>query len=302
MAKKTGLGRGLDSLFGETKQETKQQETSSGNGDSTAATAAATPHMLPLDKIHRNIYQPRTQFDSDELDELAESIKSVGILQPILVRADGDQYQIIAGERRYQAAHKAGLTEVPVIIKEVGDKEVSVLALIENIQRSNLNSIEEARAYKTILKESSETQESLAARLSKSRSAITNTMRLLELPDEVQDLVFDGSITAGHARALLSLDDAQKQIKLAYRVVEAKLSVRQTEDAVKRLQSHTESAGRQSKPAYFKDTEKRLASRLGMQVKLRPGTKTRKASIEISFADDGDLERILELLGDRKEE
>ncbi len=246
--------------------------------------------------IHRNIHQPRTQFDEDELQELADSIKQVGILQPIIVRPDGEEFQIIAGERRYQAAVKAGLKKVPVIIKDVQDKEMLELALIENIQRSNLNSIEEARAYRELMSSTQVTQEELSKMLSKSRSAVANTLRLLELPDEVQDLVFDGKLTAGHARSLLSLRDEEMQIKMAYKIVKEKMSVRQVEESVKRLLEDKPARNKLKKPAEYVSLEKQLSAHFGTKVKLKLGKENAASKIEISFSNEEQLERILNMM------
>lgn len=289
MAKKTGLGRGLGSLISETTLEANTEEMLKGQ-DATPTTE------LNIKMIHRNIHQPRTQFDEDELQELADSIKQVGILQPIIVRPDGEEFQIIAGERRYQAAVKAGLKKVPVIIKDVQDKEMLELALIENIQRSNLNSIEEARAYRELMSSTQVTQEELSKMLSKSRSAVANTLRLLELPDEVQDLVFDGKLTAGHARSLLSLRDEEMQIKMAYKIVKEKMSVRQVEESVKRLLEDKPARNKSKKPAEYVSLEKQLSAHFGTKVKLKLGKENAASKIEISFSNEEQLERILNMM------
>ena len=185
--------------------------------------------VLPISKVKPNKGQPRKTFDETELSELADSIKQNGILQPILVRKHGTSYEIVAGERRYQAAKLAGLDEVPVVIREISDEDVFKLALIENLQRSNLTPLEEARGYRQLLDEKDLTQEELSKILSKSRSAITNTLRLMDLPAEVQDLLETGRITAGHARAILAVPTEEGRIRLAEKVVNENLSVRQTE-------------------------------------------------------------------------
>jgi ParB family chromosome partitioning protein len=296
VARKTGLGKGLGSLISETTLEAHAgQELAEGNEPSSNKTE------IPINRIHRNEHQPRTQFDEEELQELAESIKQVGVLQPILVRPDGDSYQIIAGERRYQAAKKAGLKKIPAIIKTADDKETLELALIENIQRSNLNSIEEARAYQEILSTTDATQEELAKRLSKSRSSIANTLRLLDLPQDIQQLVMNGGISAGHARALLPLQDKQDQIELATRIIVDRLSVRQVEDLVKKKLAEKDQQKKQDKRSQAKspryaEAEKRLSARLGAPVKLKAGTGKSKSKIEILVSSDDELQRIIEII------
>lgn len=220
MARKSGLGRGLESLMGEANAEV---------GGETKPTTT-----LPITDVKPNKEQPRKNFDEDALAELADSIQQNGILQPILVRKKGAKYEIIAGERRYQAAKKAGLKEVPVVIREVSDEDVFKLALIENLQRSDLNPIEEAQGYRRLIKEGNLTQEELGKVLSKSRSAIANTLRLLDLPKEVQDLMAEGAISAGHARAILAVPSEDGRIKLAEKVVKDNLTVRQTENLADR--------------------------------------------------------------------
>ena len=200
MAKKAGLGKGLVSLMGEADAETAAMKSDS---------------VLPISKVKPNKGQPRKTFDETELSELADSIKQNGILQPILVRKVGASYEIVAGERRYQAAKLAGLDEVPVVIREISDEDVFKLALIENLQRSNLTPLEEARGYRQLLDEKDLTQEELSKILSKSRSAITNTLRLMDLPSEVQDLLEGGRITAGHARAILAVPTEEGRIREA---------------------------------------------------------------------------------------
>lgn len=288
MVKKTGLGKGLGSLISETTIEANTEEMLRPDTE------------LDVELIHRNINQPRTQFDEEELQELSDSIKQYGILQPILVRKDADGYQIVAGERRYQAALRAGLKQVPVIVRKVDDQDLLEIALIENIQRSNLNSIEEARAYREILQRTNATQEELSVRLSKSRSAIANTLRLLELPEEIQDLVFDGNLTAGHARALLGLSgDEEVQTKLAYRIIKNRMSVRQVEEAVKREQEKEqgEQPKRVSRPATYIEAEKAMSTTLKTKVKVQAATKKKTARIEISFENEEELNRILGALG-----
>ena len=214
MAKKAALGKGLNALFTETAAESGSEPEAS----------------LPIASIVTNPDQPRKSFDETQLSELSDSIKQNGVLQPILVRKKGDKYEIVAGERRYQASKLAGLKEIPAIVREIDDAEVFQLALIENLQRSDLTPIEEARGYRQLLDTKGLTQEGLAKILSKSRSAIANTLRLMDLPQEVQDLMEEGQITAGHARAILAVPTEEGRIKLAQKVVAENLTVRQTEN------------------------------------------------------------------------
>ncbi len=284
MAKKTGLGRGLDALLGETSGETRGLSTNENVNE------------ILIGAIHRNPNQPRIQFDEEELSDLADSIKQVGILQPIIVRPDADGYEIIAGERRYQAAKKAGLEKVPVIVKEIDDNTSLELALVENIQRSNLNSIEEARAYRELITRTGITQEELARRLAKSRSSITNALRLLDLPESIQQLVFDGKLTAGHARAILAVPREEMRIKLAQKVVDEKLSVRQTESLVALFSvEQADKTPRKPLPNSFKRAARQLRQDLDTNVKIKQVRG--KYKIEIEFADEDDLARLVGLIG-----
>ena len=215
--KKPALGRGLGSLMGEAQSET-------GYVDQKEET------KVSIDKINPDPNQPRTHFNETLLNELADSIRENGVLQPLLVRKKGEGYEIIAGERRYQASKIAGLEELPVIVKEVDDQKMLELALIENLQRSDLNPIEEAKGYRQLIKASGMTQEALSKAVSKSRSSITNSLRLLDLPEPVQQYLFDGRLTAGHARAILAVPYEEQRIKLADKVVAEGLSVRATEN------------------------------------------------------------------------
>ncbi len=285
MAKKTGgLGKGLSALIGETVEEAQVESSS-----------PVMPSELAVDEIHRNPNQPRVYFDESDLEELTNSIAQVGVLQPIIVRADGNGYEIIAGERRYQAACRAGLKTVPVVIKEIDDITSLELALIENIQRSNLNTIEEARAYRELIDRTGITQEELAKTLSKSRSTITNTLRLLDLPVEVQELVFYGDLTAGHARAILSVPSDEMRIKLARKIVDEKLSVRKAESLVALFSvEQADKAPRPSVPTSFKKIAKQLRQDLETNVKIKQVRG--KYKIEIEFADETDLERLVDVM------
>lgn len=283
--KKSGLGKGLNALMGEAQYETGH---------------TAAESTMNIEEIHPNPNQPRSHFDEKELEELASSIKEHGVLQPLLVRKDKKGYQIIAGERRYQASKIAGIKEVPVIVKDVDDTEVLALALIENLQRSDLNPIEEARGYKQLIEASGMTQEALSKAVSRSRSAITNALRLLDLPEAVQDMLYEGKLTAGHARAILAVPYEESRVKLAEKVVNEGLSVRATERLAP-LFSVTEEprAPRPVTPQSFKRAARVLRQTLNTNVRVK---NTRgKNKIEIEFKDEEELSTILErLVGDQK--
>nr|WP_204831495.1 ParB/RepB/Spo0J family partition protein [Olsenella uli] len=251
---------------------------------------------LPIDEIKPNKGQPRKTFRAEELAELADSIKQNGILQPLLVRKKGTGYEIVAGERRYQAAKAAGLTEVPVVIREISDDDVFKLALIENLQRSDLSPLEEAQGYRQLIKEKGLTQEELAKILSKSRSAITNTLRLLDLPREVQELVEEGKLTAGHARAILAVPSEEGRIQLAQKVVAERLSVRQTESLAPlfSVSKSKEPVRRAPVPQSFKRAARQIRLALDTNVKVK--NVRGKNKIEIEFASEDQLAHIVDLL------
>lgn len=277
--KKPALGRGLGSLMGEAQSETGY---SAQTNDTTIA----------IEMIEPNPDQPRTHFNETELEELADSIKEHGILQPLILREKGDKYEIIAGERRYQAAKIAGLTEVPAIIRDVDDETMLELALIENLQRTDLNPIEEAKGYKQLKDASGMTQEELAKTVSKSRSSITNSLRLLDLPEEVQQMLYDGKLTAGHARAILAVPDDDQRVKLAERVVEEGLSVRATENLAPQYSVENEpKTTRTPAPSSFKRVSRELRRKLDANVRVH--TVRGKNKIEIEFKDEEDLARIV---------
>lgn len=281
MAKKSGLGRGLGLLVGEA-----DAETAGMRPDST----------LPISEIKPNKGQPRKTFRPEELAELADSIKQNGILQPLLVRKKGSGYEIVAGERRYQAAKAAGLTEIPVVIRDISDDDVFKLALIENLQRSDLSPLEEAQGYRQLIKEKGLTQEELAKLLSKSRSAITNTLRLLDLPREVQELVEEGKLTAGHARAILAVPSEEGRIQLAQKVVAERLSVRQTESLAPLFSvSKTDEPVRRAPiPQSFKRAARQMRLALDTNVKVK--NVRGKNKIEIEFSSEDQLAHIVDLL------
>ena len=278
--KKKALGRGLGSLIQEAQTEAAASNNEAAN-------------MVSLSEIHPNPNQPRTHFNETELEELSESIRAHGVLQPLLVRKDGDGYEIIAGERRYQASKIAGLEEVPVVIKDVDDQEMLQLALIENLQRSDLNPIEEAKGYRQLIKASGMTQEALSKAVSKSRSTITNSLRLLDLPQRVQDLLFEGKLTAGHARAILAVPFEEQRIKLAEKVVAEGLSVRATENLAPLFSvGETPKAPRPGTPQSFKKAARVLRQVFNTNVKVKA---TRgKNKIEIEFKDEEELAHILQ--------
>lgn len=248
---------------------------------------------VSIEKIHPNPNQPRTHFNETELEELSESIREHGVLQPLLVRKKGDEFEIIAGERRYQASKIAGLSELPVIIKDVDDQKMLELALIENLQRSDLNPIEEAKGYRQLIKASGMTQEALSKAVSKSRSAITNSLRLLDLPERVQELLFEGKLTAGHARAILAVPFEEQRIKLAEKVVADGLSVRATENLAPLFSvGETPKAPRPVTPQSYKKAARVLRQVFNTNVRVK---STRgKNKIEIEFKDEDELARILE--------
>lgn len=283
--KKVALGKGLNALMGEAQHETGQ---------------VASETLVNIEAIHPNPNQPRTHFDEKELQELADSIREHGVLQPLLVRKDGKGYQIIAGERRYQASKLAEITEVPVIVKDVDETEVLALALIENLQRSDLNPIEEARGYKQLIDASGMTQDALSKAVSKSRSAITNALRLLDLPESVQQMLFEGKLTAGHARAILAVPYEDARIKLAEKVVQDGLSVRATEHLAP-LFSVTEEpkAPRPVTPQSYKRAARILRQAFNTNVRVK---NTRgKNKIEIEFKDEDELSSIIErIVGDKE--
>ena len=279
MVKRTGLGKGLGSLMGE----------------ATAEVGAAAEQKLPISQVKPNKNQPRKAFDVAELAELADSIAQNGIIQPLLVRRKGTSYEIVAGERRYRAAKMAKLTEVPVLVRDVSDEDIFRLALIENLQRSDLNPIEEAKGYQTLIKTGGLTQEELAKAVSKSRSAVANTLRLLDLPTEIQDMLADGRLSAGHARAVLAVPTKEGRVRLAQKAIDEQLSVRQTEALVPLYSvGETSAPARKPTPQSYKRAARALRGMLGTGVKVR--TVRGKNRIEIDFADEEDLVRIVNLI------
>ena len=281
MASTKGLGKGLGALLGESAMQASGQQS---------------PLLLPLQKIEPNRLQPRKNFDEEELASLADSIRQHGVIQPLTVRLlDTGYYQIIAGERRWRAARMAGLREVPVVVIEADDKKAMELALIENLQRADLTPIEEARGYQQLIGEYGLTQEQVADRVSKSRPAVANAMRLLSLPQELLAMVEEGKLSAGHARALLTLREPAQQLAVAQKVINLQLSVRQTEAMCKKLgKSEPKAEPRPVEVDYLAECEKDLARSLGRGVKIVSGK--RKGRIELEYYGQEDLQRLYEAL------
>ena len=305
--KKSGLGRGLDALFPEKTVQSKPKttvKTAKQTNTATPETKKSSQHensngerMMKLSMIEPNREQPRKKFDEDALQELADSIKQYGVLQPLLVRKRKDYYEIIAGERRWRAAKLAGVKEVPVIIKEYTEQQAVEIALIENIQRENLNPIEEAIAYKRLLEEFNLKQDEVAERVSKSRTAVTNSMRLLKLSDKVQQMIIDDMISTGHARALLAIDDPELQYTLANKIFDEKLSVRETEKLIKILKNPKKTAKKEKIEHTFiyENLEEKMKGIMGTKVNVNPKSNG-KGKIEIEYYSEEELERIYDLI------
>ncbi len=299
MRKRGGLGKGLDSLI--PNKNVKSAKHSVKADEKKAAPKEeileAGPIMVKINKVEPNREQPRKDFDEDALMELADSIKQFGVLQPLLVQKKKDYYEIIAGERRWRAAKLAGLKEVPIIVKEFTEQEIVEISLIENIQRENLNPIEEAMAYKRLLKEFNLKQDEVAERVSKSRTAVTNSMRLLKLNDRVQQMIIDDMISTGHARALLAIEDEEQQYMLANKIFDEKLSVRDTEKLVKALKNPKKEEKKPEVENQFVYTnlEEQMKSLIGTKVSVHAKANG-KGKIEIEYYSQDDLERIYELL------
>lgn len=308
-AKKTGLGRGLDALFPEkngekvkttVKKENTSVETTEISVKSKDSHGEDNKSVLTvkISKVEPNRSQPRKQFDEDALLELSESIKQYGVLQPLLVSDKKDYYEIVAGERRWRAAKLAGLKEVPVIIKELSDQQVVEISLIENIQREDLNPIEEAMAYKRLIEEFSLKQDEIAERVSKSRTAVTNSMRLLKLAPKVQQMLIDEMISAGHARAILAITEPDTQYSVAMKVFDEKLSVRETEKLVKKLlepaKERKGKVGSTTEDVIYESLEEKMKGIMGTKVHIQR-KKNNKGKIEIEYYSRDELERIIEL-------
>lgn len=278
-AKKMGLGKGIDAMIpGKAISATK------GNGET----------VLKINEIEPNKNQPRKAFNEDSLLELSESIKLHGIVQPLVVAKQKDYYEIIAGERRWRAAKMAGLKEVPVVIKDYSPQEIMEVALIENIQREDLNPVEEARAYQGLIKEYNLKQDEVAEKVSKSRTAITNSLRLLKLDDRVLDMLVDENISSGHARALLGLTDKEEQYHIATKIFDEKLSVRETEKLIKRINNPVKKPPKKElkNDFVYRDIEEKLKQKIGTKVRINRKTE-QKGKIEIEYYSPEELEKIL---------
>src|SRR5215207_9067505 len=276
------LGRGLSALLSDTSVTTSEQVID-----------------VDIDLIEPNSLQPRTNFDEERLEELAQSIRANGIIQPILVRrTDSDRYQLVAGERRWRAAQRAGLQRIPCVVRDIPEDKVLELALIENIQRQELNAIEEAHAYKRLIETLSLTQEMVAQRVGRDRTFITNYLRLLRLPEDIQRMVEAEQLSMGHARALLGVDEPEIQRKLAKEVSEKGLSVRQTEKAIRRIVEgeETETVATIKEDPNFKAAEDKLRRKLSSKVHILVNQKSNGGKIQIDFFDDNDLNRIYEII------
>lgn len=289
--RKPGLGKGLDSLIPDHHSE-KPLNNETGQADDKDGVL-----MVKLSKVEPNREQPRKQFDEDSLLELAESIKQFGVLQPLLVLDKKEYYEIIAGERRWRAAKMAGIKEIPVIVKEYSEQEIVEISLIENIQRENLNPIEEAMAFKQLLEEFQLKQDEVAERVSKSRTAVTNSLRLLKLEQRVQEMLVEEMLTTGHARALLAITDPKEQVELATRIFDEKLSVRETEKLIKNILNPAKKEEKQEDPAQdaiYGQLEEKMKGIVGTKVTINR-KKNNKGRIEIEYYSQEELERIIEI-------
>ena len=316
--RKNGLGRGLDAFFPdrtsvvkeparktitktvktEKKSDVAEKQTNPTVAKKQTADSKTGAMIVKISSVEPNMDQPRKQFDEDALMELSESIKQYGVLHPLLVSDKKDYYEIIAGERRWRAAKLAGLTEIPVIVKEFSEQELVEISLIENIQREDLNPVEEAMAYKRLIDEFHLKQDEIAERVGKSRTAVTNAMRLLKLSEKVQQMLIDEMITAGHARAILSIADKEKQESIAMKVFDEKLSVGKTEALVKRMLEPPKTAKKSkfssAEDAIYESLEEKMKSIMGTRVQIHR-KKNDKGKIEIEYYSKDELERIIDL-------
>lgn len=294
--KKKGLGKGLDSLIPDNKSIKSVTPDKSAEAKKEAEEKVGV-QMMKINEVEPNRDQPRKNFDEDALLELSDSIKQFGVLQPLLVRKRKDYYEIIAGERRWRAAKIAGVKEVPVIVKEYTDQEILEIGLIENIQRENLNPIEEAIAFKRLLEEFNLKQDEVAERVSKSRTAVTNSMRLLKLSDKVQQMIIDDMISTGHARALLAIDDPELQYTLANKIFDEKLSVRETEKLVKEIKNPKKPKEKKvmENAFIYQDLEEKMKGVFGTKVSIASKGKG-KGKIEIEYYSDDELEHLFDMM------
>ena len=296
MAVKKGLGRGLDLLIPKENHESNQSLQDKAEGTRTITTE----RYVSIHEIEPNKNQPRKQFDDDSIEELADSIKQYGVIQPLIVQKKEGHYEIIAGERRWRACKKAGIKEIPVIVREYDEKETLKISLIENLQREDLNPIEEAKAYQQLYETYGLKQDEIASSVSKSRTAITNTMRLLKLDDRVQKMLMENIITSGHGRTLLSIEDGDLQYKMAEKILDENLSVREAEKLVKSILSSKEKETK-SEPKDHQEEEmihffeNKMKDILGSKVVIR-NKKNNKGKIEIDYYSKEELERIIDLI------
>ncbi len=276
---KRGLGKGLEALI---PTEVKSSEN---------------VREIDVKEIKANDNQPRKRFSQESLDELAQSMKEHGVLQPLILRKKKDFYEIVAGERRWRAAVKAGINKIPAVVREISDAEAMEIALIENLQREDLNPLEEAIAYKRLMEEFKMTQVELSKRVGKSRSQIANTVRLLNLDEAILEMISDNKLTAGHGRALLSVEDKKEQVQLANKIIEGDLSVRQVEEMTKKkaVEKQNKREAREINPVFVEITE-RLQRALGTKVRVKGSEK--RGKIEVEFYSEDELERLLEILID----
>lgn len=290
MSKKFGLGKGLNALIPEDTVILEPKKGKDKNGDNGYS-------LIDINLIKSNESQPRKSFDDEKIMELSESIKSNGIIQPLILRKDKDEYIIVAGERRWRAAKYIGIKEIPSVIMDLTEKQILEISLIENIQREDLNSIEEAIAYKKLISDFDLTQEQLSKRIGKSRVAITNTMRLLNLSEDVQQYIIEGVISEGHGRALLAITDSKLQCELAQNVIDDKLSVRELEFLIRKLKTKSEPSKSKAKKEtnpYYKEVIEKLENYFGTKVNVT--NKNNKGKIEIEYYSEEDLQRILEII------
>lgn len=303
--KKGGLGKGLDSLIPSGGQKVKKSVSTENTPVKTEVIEKIVEKVVEkpvelkvkINEVEPNREQPRKKFDEDALVELSESIRQFGVLQPLLVQKKKDYYEIIAGERRWRAAKLAGIKEIPVIIKEFSDQEVVEISLIENIQRENLNPIEEALAYKRLMEEFHLKQDEIAERVSKSRTAVTNSMRLLKLDERVRQMVIDEMLTTGHARSLLAIEDSDSQYTIAMKIFDEKLSVRETEKLVKDLQKPKKEKKQvidSQLDVIYQQLEEKIKSIVGTKVEIHHKGNN-KGKIEIEYYSQAELERLIEL-------
>lgn len=300
--KKRGLGKGLDALFSSDEVMEPQEEYMPVSEEPSSEESKEKVQIVDIYTVEPDREQPRKNFDPEKLQELSDSIRQYGVLQPLLVQKEKDYYKIIAGERRWRAARLAGLTEIPVIVKEFTPQDSMAVSLIENLQRQNLNPMEESMAYQKLLTEFSMTQEQVAEKLGKSRSAIANSLRLQNLPEAVQKSISEGMISMGHAKVLLGLDDKAEQTRLAVRIIGEKLSVRELEQILAEKKP-TKAKKKSEKKETAKDlatrmAEERMKELLGTQVSIKKGAK--KGKIEIEYHSEEELDRILNFLEARE--